>query len=61
MIWLAWDLFGSLTQPLGATGSEGDEDDNSHGMMRTITAMVMRTEKGVLWKVASQGDLMINP
>lgn len=31
MIWLAWDLFGSLTQPLGATGSEGDEDDNSHG------------------------------
>lgn len=30
MIWLAWDLFGSLTQPLGATGS-GDEDDNSHG------------------------------
>lgn len=30
MIWLAWDLFGSLTQPLGATGSEGDEDDNSH-------------------------------
>lgn len=53
MIWLAWDLFGSLTQPLEATGSEGDEDDNSHGMMRT--------EKGVLWKVASQGDPMINP
>lgn len=41
--------------------TEGDEDDNSHGMMRTITAMVMRTEKGVLWKVASQGDPMINP